>query len=397
MGSTSLSRVPFEGPQAQQAAAALQAGGMAAAITADRDDVWVVDAQPAPGGQIWRGGPVDARSRKIFHDFERCPARFLGNTRVVARAAEKALLCETPDGPVTIEYEYLVLATGARELFLPFPGWTLPGVYGAGGMQALVKGGLEVAGKRIVVSGSGPLLVAVGVALREAGAEVIGVFEQASKQSIFGFGRTLLGKPAKLLQALAYRRRLRAPYRTDSWVVRADGDGRLESVTLNTGEHIPCDALACGYGLVPNLALPRMMGCLEKDGFVAVDELQFAGGPGVCCIGEATGIGGVDKAIAEGRVAGEAVSLSHPPGWLDCRPVDGTYLDSSRTLHETPRIRFAASSGQCALEVGGCIYSAHAFAAAPGGGLDHHRIADVLGNLDRFLGVLDDTHIARHG
>ena len=42
------------------------------------------------------------------------------------------------------------------------------------------------------------------------------------------------------------------------------------------------------------------------------------------------------------RVAGEAVSLSHPPGWLDCRPVDGTYLDSSLTLHETPRIRFAA-------------------------------------------------------
>ena len=56
----------------------------------------------------------------------------------------------------------MILATGARELFLPFPGWTLPNVMGAGGLQALVKSGLPIDGKAVVVAGSGPLLLAGG-------------------------------------------------------------------------------------------------------------------------------------------------------------------------------------------------------------------------------------------
>jgi len=68
-----------------------------------------------------------------------------------------------------IGFEKLIVATGARERFLPFPGWTLPGVMGAGGLQALVKAGLDARGKRVVIAGSGPLLLAVGAGLAGAG------------------------------------------------------------------------------------------------------------------------------------------------------------------------------------------------------------------------------------
>ena len=74
-----------------------------------------------------------------------------------------------------------MLATGARERFLPFPGWTLPNVMGAGGLQALAKSGLPVAGKRIVVAGSGPLLLAVAKYLRDHGADVLLIAEQADQ------------------------------------------------------------------------------------------------------------------------------------------------------------------------------------------------------------------------
>jgi NADPH-dependent 2,4-dienoyl-CoA reductase/sulfur reductase-like enzyme len=83
------------------------------------------------------------------------------------------------DRPLSLGFERLVLATGARELFLPFPGWTLPGVVGAGGAQALLKAGARFEGRRVVVAGTGPLLLAVAAALRRAGARIAGIAEQA--------------------------------------------------------------------------------------------------------------------------------------------------------------------------------------------------------------------------
>ena len=91
------------------------------------------------------------------------------------------LLAETRSGVCEFSYKSVVLATGARERFLPFPGWTLPNVMGAGGLQALVKTGLPIEGKRVVVAGSGPLLLAVAAYLRARGADVLLIAEQASR------------------------------------------------------------------------------------------------------------------------------------------------------------------------------------------------------------------------
>src|SRR5205085_4692148 len=102
------------------------------------------------------------------------------------------LLAEGPDDTLELRYRKLVLATGARERFLPFPGWTLPNVMGAGGLQAMVKCGLPIRGKRVVVAGTGPLLIAVAAYLHEHGAEIPMICEQACWSRLARFALILL-------------------------------------------------------------------------------------------------------------------------------------------------------------------------------------------------------------
>src|SRR5208337_2760509 len=185
--------------------------------------------------------------------------------QAVDRPASGVLRLERGDEMRDVGFGNLIVATGARERFLPFPGWTLPGVMGAGGLQALVKGGLDPRGKRVILAGSGPLLLAVGAALESAGARVAGIYEQAPLARLAGFGLTLLGQPGKLVEGARYRlKTLRAPYHTSSWVVRAEGRGRVERVVLTDGRKrwsVECDWLGCGFHLTPNIELPRLLGC----------------------------------------------------------------------------------------------------------------------------------------
>jgi D-hydroxyproline dehydrogenase subunit alpha len=256
--------------------------GMAAAVRAREcgKRVTVLDDNPTAGGQIWRGGTGSA----WFTRFRESGAVLLTSRRVIGgNAARRTLQVETPAGASELEYETLILATGARELFLPFPGWTLPNVMGVGGLQALVKSGLPVTGKRVVVAGSGPLLLAVAQYLRKHGASVPVVAEQASWGALARFAAHLT--PTKLLQAAALQT---MAYQPNSWVVQAEGSSKLEQVQLSNGKSISCDYLAVAYGFVPNNELATLLGPAEH----------------ILQAGECTGIGGVELSVIEGEIAG---------------------------------------------------------------------------------------------
>src|SRR5262249_25693634 len=140
--------------------------------------------------------------------------QILRGFRVFDQPRPGVLLAESPDAMREITYSRLVLSTGARERFLPFPGWTLPNVMGAGGLQALVKSGIPIRDKAVVVAGTGPLLLPVAAYLKRHGANVQLIAEQASRGDIAGFGRALARHPGKLLQALGMAGTLAGiPYR----------------------------------------------------------------------------------------------------------------------------------------------------------------------------------------
>jgi NADPH-dependent 2,4-dienoyl-CoA reductase/sulfur reductase-like enzyme len=222
------------------------------------------------------------------------------------------LLAETPRGKIQIGYKKLILATGARELFLPFPGWTLPNVFGAAGLQALVKGGLNIEGKSIVVAGTGPLLLVVAEYLAAKGARVVAICEQTTNRKLDRFALGLWRTPSKMVQGISLRGRLRGiPYYRNSWVTAARGESELRGVTIqHFGEtaELECNMLACGFHLVPNIELAQLLGCDIADGFVSVDRYQQTSVSDVYFAGEPTSIGGVDAAIVEGKIAGFAAT-----------------------------------------------------------------------------------------
>lgn len=294
--------------------------GIAAACCAAESGarVGLVDDNPAHGGQIWRGEPARSAHRPAAAWLTRVRqtnVHWIGSTSVVAAPDHHLLIAEGPEQDYQLHYERLILATGARELFLPFPGWTLPDVLGVGGLQAMVKMGLPIRGRRVIVAGSGPLLLAVATYLRKRGATVVLVAEQAPARNVLRFGLTLLTHPGKLVEALSLRwRLLGVPYQMDTWPVAATKKGASLVVTLSRNgqlEERACDYLACGFGLIPNLELPRLLGCRTDESVVIVDEWQATSVEGVYAVGELTGIGGLDKSLIEGQIAGYAAAGKH--------------------------------------------------------------------------------------
>ncbi|MGO8699634.1 MAG: FAD-dependent oxidoreductase [Limisphaerales bacterium] len=291
--------------------------GLAAACTAAENGcrAALIDDTPWLGGQIWRGQqahPKNPQAVRWIERFRRTKAVLLDQCTILGPRGQRRLLAEHPSGPREIEWERLILATGARELFLPFPGWTLPGNFGPGGLQSLAKHGWPVAGRRIVLAGSGPLLLAVGNGLQKMGARIVSINEQAPWSRLLRFGAELHRWPAKLDEGLRLKWALRrTPYRCGVWPVRAEGTGQVRALVLTDGRRQwteECDFLACGFGLMPNVELPLALGCQMDDGFVKVDQCQASSVPGIYCAGELTGIGGADAALLEGAIAGLAAS-----------------------------------------------------------------------------------------
>jgi thioredoxin reductase len=307
--------------------------GLAAAATAAMAGgrVALLDAAPRPGGQFWRHRPGETGAHG-YRDW----SVFTGLVSIVEERVD-----HVPDASVwfaepgfvlhTTRGRYraprVVLATGAYDRALPFPGWDLPGVVTPGAAQALLKGSGVPVGREVVVAGAGPFLLPVAVGLAAAGVRVVGVYEAGDPRRYLSQPAALIGAAGKLGEAAGYGAALarhRIPYRVRQAVVAARGDAKVSEVDIARLDHsgrivpgsthsVPCDAVAVGYGFTANLELALTLGCVTRLGpdgglAVAVGLDGQTSVPGLYAAGELTGVGGATLSLTEGELAGSAAA-----------------------------------------------------------------------------------------
>jgi NADPH-dependent 2,4-dienoyl-CoA reductase/sulfur reductase-like enzyme len=353
-------------------------GGLAAATEAARAGLrcLLVDEAPSLGGQIYRQLPREFTvrdSRGLSRDHrrgDRLRAEFArvrdgvevrSGTSVLDIVDGRRLVCSSPErGVEWVTAERLVLATGAYDRPMPFPGWTLPGVLTAGCAQALMKTMRVRPGERALVSGTGPLLLVVAGQLHHAGVRVMAVLEAG--RTAFN-ARTVArawGQWALLADGARYRlalTRAGIPVLYNHSVFEAHGDGELVGVTYGPVDaadwrpdrtrqrRMEIDLLVAGYGFIPNVELCDLAGCrTEYDhrlgGWIpARDETMQTTVPGVFVAGDGAGIAGALVAVDEGRIAG--ITAAEQAGVIDADEAARRRAASVRRLRSLASVRKA--------------------------------------------------------
>ena len=327
--------------------------GLAAAVAAVEQGATaaVVDSAAQPGGQYWRHRPETAvpdpdgrghhdwaRYTELRRRFDDAVAvgriRYLPGTQVwmAGRDGEGFSLQMGPTvgpGPQRrLHARRLVLCTGAYDRQLPVPGWDLPGVMAAGGVQGFIKANGTLPGRRFVVAGTGPFLLSVAANIAQAGGAVAAVCEAASLSGWVPHLGAAAAVPEKAVEGAEYASvfaRHRIPYRLRTVVTeilgtdrveavrtaKVDAAGRIRSGTERLIRDVDCVGL--GWGFAPQLDLPLALGAetaLDADGSLicTVDERQESSVPGLYLAGEITGVGGSALAVLEGAAAGSAAA-----------------------------------------------------------------------------------------
>lgn len=311
------------GPAGVRAAQTLVAHGLRPVL---------VDEAPRPGGQIYRQPPIGfSRPRSSLYGFEAARAASVHHAaeRIIEQIDYRpdTLVWNAADGRLdllhdgrteSLPYAQLIVATGATDRVLPFPGWTLPGVYALGGAQVALKFQGCSIGERVVFAGTGPLLYLVAYQYAKAGAAVVAVLDTAPAAAKLAALPALARNLPVLAKGIYYSAWLRlhgVPVHEGITLERAGGTGRVESVRWRQGGDVheaACDAVGFGYALRPETQLADLLGC--RFGY---DELQRAAVPqrdaagrtsvaGVYVAGDGAGIMGADAA----EWAGERAALA---------------------------------------------------------------------------------------
>jgi sarcosine oxidase subunit alpha len=297
--------------------------GLSAAVSAGRLGVRsiVIDENRVPGGQLIKQTHMFFGSRehyarvrgidigsRLVGELEGLPVTLMTGTTVLGLYPGRvlALLC---DGRLhRLTADAVILATGASENMLAFPGSDLPGVYGAGAVQTLMNVDGVAPGRRVLMVGAGNIGLIVSYQLLQAGVEVAGVIEALPR--IGGYHV----HAAKI-------RRAGVPILTSHTILSATGADRVEGAVISridadwtpvagTETMLDVDTICLAVGLTPNCELAFQLGCdqayvADLGGRVSVHDSELATSvPGVYVAGDASGIEEASTAMLEGRLAG---------------------------------------------------------------------------------------------
>ena len=314
--------------------------GMVAANTVRRFgiDVLVVDEQPAPGGQIWRSVEAVAASTRgailgeayragkaVADAFRASGARYQGATQLwQIEPGFRAFVTHDRKARM-IEADSVILATGAQERPVPFPGWTLPGVLTVGAAQVLLKSAGQIPGKPVWVAGSGPLPLLYLIQLLRAGGQVAGYLDTTPS------GRHWAALPhlpkalravEDLVRGLGWKATLKrhgVPVVKHVVDVQANGSQQMQSLRYRTAngqdKTVPAEILLVHEGVVPSIHATLGLGCAvewrdDQDCFVPVlDQWGETSRPGIYVAGDGAGIAGAKAAQLRGAIAALRIAV----------------------------------------------------------------------------------------
>ncbi|MFD2262882.1 FAD-dependent oxidoreductase [Lacibacterium aquatile] len=305
--------------------------GMSAAVrlSALGAKVAVVDEQPSPGGQIWRGiernvnTPVFEALGADYHKGQALAAAFRASGvdylpgNQVWQIEEGWSLFLTSEGKARrLTARAILLANGAQERPVPFAGWTLPGVMTVGAAQILLKSGGMLPEGKVWIAGAGPLPLLYATQLLNLGGKIAGYLDTSTRPKLSALARLPgawrdFGGLAKGLRWLRDLRKSGLMVR-DFSDLRAEGDGRLQSLSWQAGgarKQVDADVLLVHEGIVPRIHETLALGCAhdwnDEQRYFApkLDRWGETSREGLFVAGDASSIGGWTAATVSGEIA----------------------------------------------------------------------------------------------
>ena len=341
--------------------------GLSAAIEAARKglNVVVFDENEKPGGQLFKQihkffGSKEHRAKvrgfvigqQLLDEADEAGVQVVLNATVIGLYQDKEVVVKIGDQIHHYKGDAVIIATGAAENMVTFPGWTLPGVIGAGAAQTMMNLHGVLPGKRVLMLGSGNVGLVVSFQLLQCGCEVVALVDAAPRVGGYGVHAAKVARTG-------------VPFYLSHTIVEAEGDECVTGVTIaevdssfkfipGTEKHFDVDTICLAVGLSPMSQLLKMAGCQMEDnpkrgGQVPVcDEYGRTSLPGVFVAGDVSGIEEASSAMIEGRMAG--IVAAEYLGYVGKEELDTELSDLETALDGLRQGMFAPKNRGKAIE-----------------------------------------------
>ncbi len=299
-------------------------------------EVVVLDDQTTPGGQLFRHiesplaqTKIDSKEYQqgleLINSFRGSGAWYYPKT-IVWGIESHQVSCTVDGTPTIFQSLSIIIAPGAMERPVPFPGWTIPGVLGAGGAEIILRGNGTVtrnAEDPVVLAGNGPLLLLLANHLLDSGAKIAAWLDTGSwSKRIRSLPRmfSALGDFPYLSKGMGMALKIvknKIPIVSGIKNIEAVGEEHIKAVLYEAKgkkHEIKSSCLIRHEGIIPRIHIPNALEVeLQWDQeqrywYPITNQFGATSKDGIYLIGDAGHVDGGDASQLKGYLAGVDVA-----------------------------------------------------------------------------------------